>query len=193
MRQAGHGSPQSLSQGSHCPLVPMPPLWGLMGCTSRGSPPTTPLHGEPTIPPLQQDSSWTPPGNICFRLEPPSAHRELRASARVSVREGCWFCHVCFLVFSADCSKTPMTLIQLGTLAHPIRESAPGGFAAVGTRSNASVRYSGPLGLQETPSPKAGWQQGQDKGTQLFQPMSPVCVKLAPINAITIHDQQRVY
>lgn len=67
----GHGSLQSLSQGSHCPLVPMHPLWGQMGCTSRGSPPTTSLHGEPTMPLLQQDSSWTPPGNICFRLNPP--------------------------------------------------------------------------------------------------------------------------
>lgn len=41
--------------------------------------------------------------------------------------------------------------MQPGTRAHPtIRESAQGGFAAVGTRSDASVRCPGPLGLQET-------------------------------------------
>lgn len=79
-------SPQSLSQGSHCPLMPVPPLWGQMGFTNKGSPPTTSLHGEP-MPPLQQDSSWTPPGNICFRLECPSAHRELTAPARVMSEE----------------------------------------------------------------------------------------------------------
>lgn len=34
---------------------------------------------------------------------------------------------------------------------------------------------------------------GQSQGMQQFQLMSPVSVKLAPLNSITKHNQQRVY
>lgn len=71
MRQTGCVSLQPLPQGSHCALVPMPPLWGQRGCSS----PAMSLHGEPTVPSLLQDSSWTPPGSICFRLESLSSPR----------------------------------------------------------------------------------------------------------------------
>lgn len=56
----------TLSLGAHAPSL------GAEGM-HQGSPPTMSLHGEPTVPSLQRDSSWTPPGSICFRLEPLSS------------------------------------------------------------------------------------------------------------------------
>lgn len=47
-------------------------------------------------------------------------------------------------------------------------------------------------GLQRTLTPRASPQQGQNQGTQRFQPMSPVRVKLALLNAVPKHNSQRV-
>lgn len=39
----------------------------------------------------------------------------------------------------------------------------------------------------------AATKQGQDQGTHQLQPLSPASVKVAPLNAITEHNQQKLY
>lgn len=178
----GQGSLQSLSQGSRCQ----------MGCTSRGSPPTMSLHGEPTMPALQQDSSWTPPGNICFRLDPPQPTKTCQGqSLRRMLVLPCLFSGFLSRLLqdsnnTAAARNTPSTHDKDNphdNLLH--REVLQLWGPSLMPQPGAQC----PWRLQETPSPKAG----QDQGTQQFQLMSPVCVKLAPINAITTHDQQQIY